>query len=115
MRAADARLQAAVRMPPGYYYEWAGEYESLQRELRRLAVVIPLTLVAIFGLLYMLFDSVRAALIVLAVLPFGAVGGVLALLFTGTPFSISAAVGFTSALGVGTLAGSVFLSGIRRA
>ena len=70
---------------------------------------------AIFGLLYTLFDSVRAALIVLAVLPFGAVGGVLALLVTGTPFSISAAVGFTSALGVGTLAGSVFLSGIRRA
>ena len=115
MREATSRLRAQIRLAPGYHYEWAGEYESLQREERRLAVVIPVTLMVIFGLLYMLFDSARDALIVLAVLPYGAIGGVLALLITGMPFSISAAVGFTSALGVGTLAGSVFLSGIRRA
>jgi len=111
---AEGRLQASVHLPDGYYYEWAGEYESLRREERRLAVVIPISLVVILGLLYTLFNSWRDALIVLAVLPFGAIGGVLSLLFTGTPFSISAAVGFTSALGVGTLGGCVFLSGIRR-
>ncbi|HYL20366.1 MAG TPA: CusA/CzcA family heavy metal efflux RND transporter [Gemmatimonadales bacterium] len=111
---AQARLVSAVRLPAGYDYEWAGEYESLRAEQRRLAVVIPISLVIILGLLYTLFNSWRDALIVLAALPFGAVGGVLSLLVTGTPFSISAAVGFTSAMGVGTLGGCVFLSGIRR-
>ncbi len=111
---AQARLAASVRLPPGYYYEWAGEYESLRAEQRRLALVIPISLVIILGLLYTLFNSWRDAVIVLATLPFGAVGGVLSLLITGTPFSISSAVGFTSAIGVGTLGGSVFLSGIRR-
>jgi len=114
MNDLQARLRATVHLPPGYRYEWAGEYESLQRELRRLAVVIPVTLLIILGLLYTLFNSWRDAAIVLAVLPFAAIGGVLSLLLTGTPFSISAAVGFTSALGVGTLGGCVFLSGIRR-
>ena len=111
---AQQRLRASVHLPTGYYYEWAGEYESLRREQRRLAVVIPISLVVILALLYTLFNSWRDAVIVLAVLPFGAIGGVLSLLVTGTPFSISAAVGFTSALGVGTLGGCVFLSGIRR-
>jgi heavy metal efflux system protein len=114
IQEARARIAAAVQLPPGYYYEWAGEYESLRAEQRRLAVVIPISLVIILGLLYTLFNSWRDALIVLATLPFGAVGGVLSLLVTGTPFSISAAVGFTSAIGVGTLGGCVFLSGIRR-
>ena len=86
----------------------------MRREQQRLAVVIPIRLVVILALLYTLFNSWRDAGVVLAVLPFGAIGGVLALLVTGTPFSISAAVGFTSALGVGTLGGCVFLSGIRR-
>jgi cobalt-zinc-cadmium resistance protein CzcA len=109
MQDAQARLQRAVQLPPGYYYQWAGEYENLRREARRLAVVIPVSLVVILGLLYTLFNSWRDALLVLAVLPFGAIGGVLSLFITGTPFSISAAVGFVSALGVGTLGGCVFL------
>jgi cobalt-zinc-cadmium resistance protein CzcA len=115
MRDVQERLSRSVRLPPGYHYEWAGEYDSLQKELRRLAVVIPVTLLMIFGLLYALFNSWRDAVIVLACLPFGAIGGVVSLWLTGTPFSISAAVGFASALGVGTLGGCVFLSGIRRA
>lgn len=114
MKDAQRRLPAAIHLPAGYHYEWAGEYESLQKEQRRLAVVIPVSLLIILGLLYTLFNSWRDAVTVLAALPFGAIGGVLALLITGTPFSISAAVGFTSALGVGTLGGCVFLSGIRR-
>lgn len=112
---AQRRIKAAVHLPPGYHYEWAGEYESLQREERRLAVVIPVTLLMILGLLYALFNTWREAVIVMAILPFGAIGGVLSLLLTHTPFSISAAVGFASALGVGTLGASVFVSGIRRA
>jgi len=111
----ELRLKRSVHLAEGYHYEWAGENESLQKEERRLAVVIPVSLLVIFGLLYTLFDSASAAVIVMAMLPFGAIGGVLSLLITHTAFSISAAVGFASALGVGTLGGCVFLSGIRRA
>ncbi len=112
---AQRRINAEVHLPPGYHYEWAGEYDSLVKEVHRLEIVIPITLLMIFGLLYVLFDAWREALIVMAILPFGATGGVLSLLLTHTPFSISAAVGFASALGVGTLGASVFVSGIRRA
>ena len=76
--------------------------------------MIPISLVVMLALLYTLFNSWCDAVIVLAVLPFGAIGGVVSLLVTGTPFSISAAVGFTSAIGVGMLGGCVFLSGSSR-
>jgi cobalt-zinc-cadmium resistance protein CzcA len=114
MSDMQARLAGRVRLPTGYEYEWAGEYESLRQEERRLAFIIPVSLVVIVALLYMLFNSFRDALIILGVLPFGTIGGILSLLFTAPPFSISAAVGFASAIGVTTLASSVFLSGIRR-
>jgi cobalt-zinc-cadmium resistance protein CzcA len=114
MEEVQGKLAERIHLPDGYTYEWAGEYESLQKELHRLAIVIPLSLLIIASLLYMLFNSARDAGLVMAVLPFGIVGGVLTLLITKTPFSISAAVGFASALGVGTLGASVFLSGIRR-
>ncbi len=108
------RLAKKVRLPEGYHLEWAGEYESLRREQRRLAAVIPISLLIIFGLLFAAFNSIRHALLVLAILPFGAIGGFLSLLLTSTPFSISAAVGFASVIGVCTLGGVVFVSGIRR-
>ncbi len=104
-----------VKLPPGYNYTWAGEFDSLRKEQRRLAFIIPVSLVAILVLLYIQFRTWKDALIVLATLPFGAIGGVLALFLTHTPFSISAAVGFTSLTGVATLGAVVFLSGIRRA
>jgi len=114
MADVESRLTQRVRLPEGYHYEFAGEYESLQKELKRLSVIIPVSLIIITTLLYVLFNSLGDALIILATLPFGAIGGVLSLWLTGTTFSISAAVGFTSALGVTTLAASVFLAGIRR-
>ncbi len=104
-----------VKLPSGYNYTWAGEFDSLRKEQRRLAFIIPVSLVAILVLLYIQFRTWKDALIVLGTLPFGAIGGVLALFFTRTPFSISAAVGFTSLTGVATLGAVVFLSGIRRA
>lgn len=114
IQEVQAKLSQQVHLPEGYHYEWAGEYESLRREQRRLAIIVPVSLAIILGLLYALFNSSRAAFVVLATLPFGAIGGVLALFLSGTPFSISASVGFVSALGVATLGSSVFLSGIRR-
>jgi heavy metal efflux system protein len=109
------QLADKVKLPSGYNYTWAGEFDSLRKEQRRLAFVIPISLVAILILLYVQFRTWKDALIVLGTLPFGAIGGVLTLFLTRTPFSISAAVGFTSLTGVATLGAVVFLSGIRRA
>jgi heavy metal efflux system protein len=114
IQEVQQRLAKKVRLPESYHLEWAGEYESLRREQRRLAAVIPLSLLIILGLLFAAFNSIRHALLVLAILPFGAIGGFLSLLLTSTPFSISAAVGFASVIGVCTLGGVVFVSGIRR-
>lgn len=111
----QGRLQRSVLLPEGYHYEWAGEYDSLRKEQRRLAIIIPITVGVILGLLYVSFNSLRDALAVMSVLPFGIAGGVLSLLISGTPFSISAAVGFASIIGVATLGGLVFVAGIRRA
>jgi cobalt-zinc-cadmium resistance protein CzcA len=109
-----ARLSRQVHLPEGYHLEWAGEYESLKQEQRRLAIIIPISLLIILGLLFMAFNSFRHAMLVLTVLPFGVIGGILSLLLTHTPFSISAAVGFASVIGVCTLGGVVLVSGIRR-
>jgi cobalt-zinc-cadmium resistance protein CzcA len=109
------QLTDKIKLPSGYNYTWAGEFDSLRKEQRRLAFVIPISLVAILILLYIQFRTWKDALIVLGTLPFGAIGGVLTLFLTRTPFSISAAVGFTSLTGVATLGAVVFLSGIRRA
>lgn len=115
IQEVQSRLEHSVRLPEGYHYEWAGEYDSLRREQQRLAVIIPIAVGLILGLLYVSFNSIRDALAVLAVLPFGIAGGVLALVISRTPFSISAAVGFASVIGVATLGGLVFVAGIRRA
>jgi len=109
------QIAQKIKLPQGYTYTWAGEFDALRKEQQRLAVIIPISLTAIFLLLYLQFQRWDDALIVLATLPFCATGGILALLVTHTPFSISAAVGFTSLIGVSTLAAVVFLSGIRRA
>jgi cobalt-zinc-cadmium resistance protein CzcA len=111
----QSKLSNTVQLPQGYHYEWAGEYDSLQKEQQRLAIIIPITVGMILALLYVSFNSIRDALAVLSVLPFGIAGGVLALLISGTPFSISAAVGFASVIGVATLGGLIFVAGIRRA
>jgi cobalt-zinc-cadmium resistance protein CzcA len=114
IREVQARIAQKVHLPEGYHYEWAGEYDSLQKEQRRLMVIIPISLVIILALLFTAFNSLRHALLVLAMLPFGLTGGILSLFVTHTPFSISAAVGFASVIGVCTLGGVVFVSGIRR-
>jgi cobalt-zinc-cadmium resistance protein CzcA len=114
MQELEGRLEKEVQLPRGYHYEWAGEYDSLQKEQRRLMIILPITLVIIFLLLYLAFNSVVDALEILATLPICITGGILSLIITGTPFSISAAVGFASSIGVATLTGLVFLSAVRR-
>jgi len=111
----QSRLAGQVKLPSGYEHTRAGEFNSLKKEQRRLAIIVPASLAVILVLLYVQFRSWRDAFIVLATLLFAAIGGVLALFVTGTAFSISAAVGFTSLIGMATLGAVVFLSGIRRA
>lgn len=109
------QLATKIKLPNGYNYTWAGEFDSLRKEQRRLALIVPVSVAIILVLLYIQFRSWNDALIIIATLPFAAIGGVAALWITGTPFSISAAVGFTSLTGVATLCAVVFLAGIRRA
>jgi cobalt-zinc-cadmium resistance protein CzcA len=104
-----------VKLPTGYNYTWAGEFDSLRKEQKRLAIIIPVSVLIILILLYIQFRTWKDAFIIVGTLPFAAIGGVFTLFFTHTSFSISAAVGFTSLTGVATLGAVVFLSGIRRA
>ena len=111
----QGKLKQVVKLPTGYDYTWAGEFDSLKKEQARLAVIIPISLAIIVVLLYIQFNTWKDAFIIIATLPFAAVGGAASLFVTRTPFSISAAVGFTSLIGVATLGAVVFMSGVRRA
>jgi heavy metal efflux system protein len=98
---AITKVNAAVKLPSGYTTDWAGEYESQKRSQRRLMVVLPVTIVAIFVILYAMFTSVKWALLILtneAMAP--PLGGLLALLVTHTNFCVSSGVGFLALFGV---------------
>jgi len=114
VREARALLDAELDKPEGYYLEWGGAFEQLERGRTRLLVVVPIALFAIFSLLYAAFASVRSALLIFTGVPLAAVGGVLALWVRGIPFSISAGVGFIALFGVAVLNGVVMVSAIRR-
>jgi heavy metal efflux system protein len=107
---AQQRIAANVKLPPGYRLVWAGEFEDLQRAKARLAVIVPISLLLIFVLLYALFNSMRDSLMALAGIPFAAGGGVLALYLSGQNFSISAAVGFVSLFGVSVMNGILIMT-----
>jgi cobalt-zinc-cadmium resistance protein CzcA len=113
VREARARVARDVKLDPGYYLEWGGQFENLQRASSRLMLVVPLTLALIFSLLFFAFDSARVALIIFLNVPFAATGGVFALALRDMPFSISAAVGFIALFGVAVLNGVVLLSYVR--
>ncbi len=112
---ADVRTTVAreVEVPTGYWIEYGGTFEQLQSASERLAVVVPLALLLILGLLYGAFGSARDALLVFTGVPLALTGGVLSLWMRGMPFSISAAVGFIALSGVAVLNGVVMLSFIR--
>jgi cobalt-zinc-cadmium resistance protein CzcA len=112
VREALARINEKVPMPLGLRYEVAGQYDQLRDEQRRLAVIVPVSLLIIFFLLYVTFNSFKDACLVLATVPFALVGGILSLVLTGTHFSISAAVGIISLLGVTILGGVLLISRI---
>ncbi len=104
---------AEVAVPSGVYLTWGGQFENLQRAEARLALVIPIVFLLIGSLLYMALGTVREAALVFACVPLALVGGALALLVRGMPFSVSAAVGFIAVSGVATLNGLVLMQAIR--
>jgi heavy metal efflux system protein len=107
---AESRIKQAVKLPVGYHFEWAGEFQELQEAIKRLELVVPISLLLILCLLYANFRSLRDALLVFGAAPPALIGGILALLITHTNFSISAAVGFISLFGVSMLNGVVLVS-----
>ena len=109
---ARAAIDAQVKLPAGTYLEWGGQFENLASARDRLALVVPICFVVIMLLLYGALGSVRDALIVFTGVPLALVGGVLALVLRGMPFSISAAVGFIALSGIAVLNGLVMVTSI---
>jgi heavy metal efflux system protein len=109
------KVEAAVKLPPGYQMVWSGRFEDQQRALARLYVIVPLVIFIIFVLLFGAFNSVGDTLLVMLNLPFALIGGTLALWLWSTHFNISAAVGYIAVFGVSVLNGVVLVSSIRQA
>jgi len=112
---AQKRIAKNVKLPSGYRLVWAGEFGRLEEARNRLAIVVPVSLVLILGLLYTLFNSLLECLLTLSGITFAAAGGVLALYFSGLNFSISAAIGFVSLFGVSVMNGILLVTYFKQA
>jgi cobalt-zinc-cadmium resistance protein CzcA len=108
--AAEKAVAAKVKLPRGYRVDWGGQYETLAAAQRRLAVVIPVVLAVIVGVLLLAFRRLKPALLIFLNVPFASVGGMLLLAMRGMPVSISAAVGFIALSGIAVLNGVVLMS-----
>ena len=109
-----AKVGAQVEMPRGYHIDWEGEYESEKRAEERLMVIVPLTILLIFLILYMMFRSFKWALLIMGNVALAPIGGLLALLVTGTHFSVSSGVGFLALFGVSVQTGVIMLEYINQ-
>jgi cobalt-zinc-cadmium resistance protein CzcA len=104
------RVAKTVKLPEGYYMAWSGEFENQERAMARLAVVVPLSVLLIFILLFDAFQSFKSALLIILNIPFAMIGGIFALLLTGIPLSVSAAIGFIALFGQAVLNGVVMVT-----
>jgi cobalt-zinc-cadmium resistance protein CzcA len=111
---AQKRIADSISLGPGYEVIWGGQYEHLQEASRRLAVVVPLTLLVILGVLSVIFGAMRPALLIFLNVPLALSGGILALWLRGLPLSISAIIGFIALFGIAVLNGVVLVSHIRQ-
>lgn len=107
---AREKIDQQIELPPGVFLEWGGQFENLQAAQARIAVVVPIVALMIFGLLVMALGNVRMAIAVFTTVPLGIAGGILSLALTGLPFSISVAVGFIVLAGVAVLNGLVMMT-----
>ncbi len=116
VKDANAAIAKQVKLPPGYWIEWGGAFENQQRALKRLSIIVPLTIFFIFVLLYTAFNSVRYATLIIANVPFAAIGGLFSLWISGQYLSVPSAIGFIAVFGVAMLNGIVlvsFINGLR--
>ena len=107
-------LSSRLSLPPGYYATWGGTFENQERAMQRLLLIVPVTLVLIYLLLFLTFGSLRYASLIMLNLPLALIGGILGLLFTGLYLSVPAAVGFIALFGVAVLNGVVLVSQINQ-
>ena len=107
------KVEAQIKLPEGYYLEWGGQFQNMERALGHLKIIIPITIAAIFFLLFLLFNSLRFATLIITVLPFASIGGVVGLFVTGEYLSVPASVGFIALWGIAVLNGVVLVSYIR--
>ncbi|MBS1191167.1 MAG: Heavy metal efflux pump CzcA [Rhodocyclaceae bacterium] len=107
------KVDHQIALPEGYYLEWGGQFQNMERALGHLAVIIPITIGAIFFLLFLLFNSLRFATLIITVLPFASIGGIFGLFLTGEYLSVPASVGFIALWGIAVLNGVVLVSYIR--
>jgi len=110
VKEADAQIRSSVKLPTGYWIEWGGAFENQQRAMARLAIIVPLTIGLIFVLLYMAFNSIAYATLIVANVPFAIIGGVVGLFITGQYVSVPSAIGFIAVFGVAMLNGIVLVS-----
>jgi cobalt-zinc-cadmium resistance protein CzcA len=108
------KVAAEVALPEGYYLEWGGQFQNMERALNHLLVIVPITIAAIFFLLFLLFNSLRFASLIIMVLPFASIGGVIGLAVSGEYLSVPASVGFIALWGIAVLNGVVLVSYIRK-
>jgi cobalt-zinc-cadmium resistance protein CzcA len=111
---AMRKVDSQVKLPEGYHIDWAGEYESQKRSSKRLAVVVPITLLVICTILFTMFKSFKWVMLILANVAMAPIGGLLALLITGTHFSVSSGVGFLALFGVSVQTGVIMLEYINQ-
>ena len=107
---AQQKIDAAVKLPTGYFLTWGGQFENQQRAMKRFSIVVPITIAAIFLLLFGSFNSVKQALLIILNIPFALIGGILALIIGHFNMSVSASVGFIALFGVAVLNGVVMVS-----
>jgi len=111
---AIKKVGERVKLPSGYTLDWAGEYESQKRSQQRLLLVLPVTILMIFVILYTMFKSPKWALLILTNVAMARIGGLLALLITGTNFSVSSGIGFLALFGVSVQTGVIMLEYINQ-
>ncbi len=107
---AQRRIDAVVKLPPGYIMTWGGQFENQQRAMKRFAIVVPITIAAIFLMLFSSFNSVKQAMLIILNIPFAMIGGICALVIGHFNLSVSASVGFIALFGVAVLNGVVMVS-----
>jgi len=109
-----SKLDREITLPPGYFIEYGGQFENQQRAMQRLALIVPIVIGVIFVLLYLTFNSLKQALLVVGNVPFALIGGIAALWIRGMNLNLSASIGFIALFGVAMLNGVVLVSSINQ-